>query len=380
MIRSTLRALTGASIALACSSGMLGASPACPGAVDAVRAALERLRPALEQPTLDRARWERLASSAARGLAQADRLELTAALRDELSTPLERVTAAELLRRLSPRDTTLGEADLARLRVTAFGGLHDSASASAARRALMDLGDWSDRVRMVQELESAISTAERDAAIWCLRSVRRTEPLTDLARLLAEPRDPETRSLAAAAAEAILSNAERAGFPPTSEQRARLAEAAFAALDTPFCPPQLEQRACALLGQLADAPARGRLELLAREGNPAAARALARSEPGLEQLAAIVSDPFLVDARRVEAAAALAGAPAGDDRQRGLALDALCRVATGGLDRGQRRMAVCALTALEDGRARQTLALLRAEADDPTLRSMAAAALERRAE
>jgi hypothetical protein len=241
------------------------------GELEAARAAVASLRPELERASLSRPAWEVLTSAAAASLGPAHAGQLLSIVGDEEATPLERVAAAELFRRLSPDRHALGPAELAWLRATATDGRAGAALPSAARRVLADLGDWGDRLQLVRELETSPDPEARLVAAWCLQAAGTEQELGDLGRLLGPDVKRPIPELAAATLAAIV---RQAGDGVAAEQREALVGEVLAALDAPACSVGLEQRACGLLAALGGSRARSRLELLAGEGRPYALEAL----------------------------------------------------------------------------------------------------------
>jgi hypothetical protein len=329
--------------------------------------AVADLWPELEGKTLERARWERLSAAAAAGLAPEQAAELLEITGDGRATPLERVAAAELLRRVSRGSAAPAAAELAWLRSAAFGGVSGTPVAGAARRVLAELGDWSDRLRLVRELAEGPDAEARAVAAWCLKAAGGEEELDELARLVASEARSPAPELAAAALEGIL---RRPDAPSLEDgRRAELSGPVLAALGAPHCPPELEQRCSSLLGVLGGEAALARLECMAREGALHAARALGSSPEGRRRLLAILRDPWAGDRGHLPAATALASLPA-DGALAAAGTAELARIAREGLESDQRRRAALALGA-EGGIARAELERVAAGDPDAEVRSAA---------
>ena len=368
--RPGLETLLGAALAAVLAAGAarvsVRAAPAPAETVvpapDAAERAVDRLWPALDARRFSRSDWERRAAVLASALDPEHRHDLARLVGDPRGSALRRVAAAELLRRvaldgagtgasgsgLSPALHRLEDEDLAFLRGAAHNGLAGAGLACAARRALVDLGDWSDRLRLCRELAREPDREARLALVWCLRSVRDQGLLVDLAALLAPPAGAawpaspdragaraDTAELAAAALGAILD----ATPPPGPELRTALLERVLAALDTPFCPPEVRERLVAILASLGGPEARGRLERLTREGHPPAARALARLPDGRRALEGVLVDPRAGEPARLEAAAALALEPASSAAERAAGRATLTRLAAEATDPHRRARA-----------------------------------------
>ena len=305
-------------------AGALPPEPPPRGTVAATEASdrmLSDLWTELERRPFSLAGWEQRARAAAFALSTSDRPALLEAVRDRSRLPAERAAAAELLWRLAvlagEAPPTLASAELGFLRGTARGGLAGAGLPLAARRALVELGDWSDDLALVRAFEAAHDAEQRAELARCLGALRRPGALVDLARLAVPARGRDRSDRLPELATAALSSALH-GMPPIeANRRAELVELLLTALDTPFAGAELVERVAGLLGTLGGARALGRLESLAREGRESATRALVRSPAGRSVLVELLSDPTLGEAGRLASAAALAGSTEPETRAHG---------------------------------------------------------------
>ena len=345
-------------------------APTC----DRIQAALAELVPMLDAPELLRTRWELTSRALAKYVGPKAGPELLARVSDPATSPPDRIAAGELLRRVFPRAEVPAPA-LAGLRQAAFGGLPDSAQASASRRVLAGLGDWSDRLRLVGELEAAASLEVAIAASWSLRASRTHDVLPDLRRLIQASTEPRTSELAVLSTESIV----RSTDPLKRELRDSLTHTIVSAV---AAQPELSNRAAGLLGALGGPRAQRVLAELARteEAGGPAAQALAETEGGRRTLTDLLGDVSTTEGSRLAAATALArGSEDGGDHRRA-ALDGLRRLAREGDRAEHRRQAVLALaeyapdaaTAIEgamledpDASVRATAVVASARLEDP---------------
>jgi len=303
---------------------------------DRIATALAELTPMLDAPVLLRTRWDLTSRALARYVGPQAASELLALVTAPDTSPPDRVAAGELLRHVEP-SALLNSTALVGLRQAAFGGIPDGAQASAARRVLAGLGDWSDRLRLVHELDTAPTPETALAASWSLRASRSHDVLPDLRRLIhSGDADSSTAELAVLSAESIL----RSTGPVEDELRDALTDTIVVAVGRR---PGLGGRAAGLLAALGGPKARRALTMLVRtEAAGPAAQALAESPAGRQALATLLVHPAVGENGRLAAATALARGPDdGDDHAD--ALEALRVLAREGAEPDLRRSAVLAL-------------------------------------
>ncbi len=342
--------------------------------VRSIELALAELARLLETPVLGRTRWELAARGLSTSLGAGAGPPLHAIVSDRKRPSTELVAAAELLRRL-PAPPEVPAQAIARLRQVAFGGVPDSAPASAARRILAQLGDWSDRLNLVRELSEPLTPETRIAAAWSLQAAASPDVLLDLTDVLRAHPDARAAELAVLAIESILRRAR----PIPEHVRATLTETVLAALDDPNVAPVLPSRAASLLGALGGHAAHEALARMA-DGGPArgaAARALSRDEQGRRRLVEMVASAELGSSERLAAACALVRGPETADAELGIAVDGLRCVIETGQNAEDRRRAVLALADCATDASRLALEQALLDDEDAGVRAAAVIAMAR---
>jgi HEAT repeat protein len=339
-----------------------------------VELALSELTRLLETPVLGRTRWELAARALAASLGESARAPLLDVTSDRRRSSFDLVAAAELLRRVA-QEPELPSHALARLRQVAFGGLPDSASATAARRILAHLGDWSDRLELVRALDEPPTPETRIAAAWSLQAAESHDVLRDLAQVVEVDANPHTSELAVLVLESIVKNSE----PLSSSMQRGLTETTLAAVHDADPSSALPTRAAGLLGALGGDEAREALLSMASDGpaRSAAARVLAHDEVGRGQLLEIVTDVDLGAAGRLAAATALLRGPDAREAVIGTAVDGLRRVLETAESAEDRRRAVLALADCGTDTSRLVLEHTLLDDDDEGVRAAAVIAMAR---
>jgi hypothetical protein len=349
--------------------------PAPPApAARSIELGLTELTRLLETRVLGRTRWELAARGLSASLGEEAAPALLAIVADGRRTSFDLIAAAELLRR-NPSAPDLPPEGLARLRQVAFGGLPDSASATASRRVVAQLGDWSDRLELVRTLEEPPTPEARIAAAWCLQAATQHDVLLDLAQVIDTDPESHASELTVLVIESILRHS-----PPIHEQlRTALTTTVLAAIQGAAPGSALPTRVAGLLEALGGETARSALLSMASEGpaHGAAARALSRDADGRQRLLRLVTDNAVGESERLSAASALIRASEPHHAIVGTAVDGLRRVLETAADPEDRRQAVLILAECGTDTSRLVLEHALLDDRDTSVRAAAVIAMTR---